>query len=194
MLELALSDGHHVTAFVRDPSKLKSSHPALCTFVGNALNKIDINQAVPRHDLIISAMGTDGKETLSESMPRIIQAMEVNRIKRIITIGTAGILKSRVSPELYRYQSAETKRRSPRATRAAQDHRYAYEALALSNLDWTVICPTYLPDGEKLGTYRHEIDFLPLNGESISVPDTAQFAYNQISSSQFLNYRVGLAY
>lgn len=194
LLTLALADGHQVTAFVRDENKLKTNHPAMKTFIGNTLNKEDIVAAMPNHDIVISAMGTDGKETLSESMPYIVEAMIDNGMKRIITIGTAGILKSRQSPELYRFQSSETKRRSPKATRASEDHRSAYETLTISSLDWTVVCPTYLPDGEEIGTYRCEVDFLPVNGERISVPDTAMFAYNQIAATQYLKCRVGLAY
>lgn len=194
LLLISLAAGHHVTAFVRDETQHVFSHPTMQTFVGNALDKKAVINAMPNHDIVLSAMGTDGKETLSESMPYIIEAMKVNGIKRIITVGTAGILKSRLSPELYRYQSSETKRRSPRATRAAEDHRFAYEALTDSSLDWTVVCPTYLPDREEVANYRFEIDFLPVNGEMISVADTAQFTYNQIHSLQFLKCRIGIAY
>lgn len=194
ILKLALADDHDVTAFVRDENKLTEKNQNLSIFVGNALNKEDIFKVMPNHKVVISAMGTDGKETLSESMPYIIDAMENNHIKRIITVGTAGILQSAVSPELYRYQSTETKRRSPRAIRTAEDHRFAYEQLAKSGLDWTVVCPTYLPDGEKVGTYRYQKDFLPTDGSSISVADTAQFTYDQISSKEYMRCRVGLAY
>ncbi len=194
VLKLALNDGHYVTAFVRDPKKLSEKNDNLSIFVGNALNKENILTAIPNHDIVISAMGTDGKETLSESMPYIIEAMENNKVKRIITVGTAGISKSRVSPPLYRYQSSETKRRSSRATRAAEDHRKAYELLANSRLNWTVVCPTYLPDGEKLGVYRYEKDYLPMDGLSISVSDTADFTYKQANSNEFIYSRVGLSY
>lgn len=194
LLQLLLANGHQVTAFVRDPNRLKFRVDGMEVYVGNALNKVDIEMVMPNHDIVLSAMGTDGKETLSESMPYIIDAMVVNKIKRIITVGTAGILKSRISPELYRFQSTESRRRSPKSTRAAKDHKAAYEALANSSLEWTVVCPTYLPDGDAISNYRFEVDFLPINGEKISVGDTAQFTYTQINSDEFLGCRVGLAY
>jgi uncharacterized protein len=194
LLQLLLASGHQVTAFVRDQSRLKFSADTMEVFVGNALNKEDIEMVMPNHDIVLSTMGTDGKETLSESMPYIIDAMVANKIGRIITVGTAGILKSRISPEFYRFQSTESRRRSPKSTRAAEDHKAAYEALANSSLDWTVVCPTYLPDGEALGEYRYEVNYLPINGEKISVGDTAQFTYRQINSDEFLGCRVGIAY
>ena len=96
-------------------------------------------------------------------------------LEKIITIVTAGILNSRVEPELYRFQSSESKRKT---TTAAKDHLAAYLLLEESDLDWTVVCPTYLPDGGEKGGYRTEIDFLPQNSKEISVGDTASFAYS----------------
>src|SRR5699024_11520053 len=83
----------------------------------------------------------------------------------------AGILNSRNEPDLYRFQSSESKRKT---TTAAKDHLAAYELLEKSNLDWTVVCPTYLPDDEIIGEYRTEIDYLPKNAKKISVGDTAK--------------------
>lgn len=143
------------------------------------------------NDVIISALNTDGGTTLSESMPFVIETMEKEDIKRIITIGTAGILQSRISPKLLRYQTSESKQKS---TRAAEEHNKVYDMLQSSNLDWTIVCPTYLPDGERMGKYRIERNFLPEVGSKISVPDTAEFAFSQIQSSDYIKMRVGIAY
>jgi putative NADH-flavin reductase len=124
-------------------------------------------------------------------MPLIIKAMENEGIKRIITIGTAGILQSRTTPAVIRYQSSESKRKS---TRAAEEHHKVYDMLKQSTLDWTIVCPTYLPDGEREGQYRIERNFLPEGGMKISVSDTAEFTYRQIESSDYVQSRVGIAY
>ena len=187
----ALHDGHHVTVLVRTPEKIQINHENLTIIQGNVLNKDDIIRAMHGIDVIISALNTDGGTTLSESMPFIIEAMEKEAIKRIITIGTAGILQSRISPKLLRYQSSESKQKS---TRAAEEHNKVYDMLQSSNLDWTIVCPTYLPDGERMGKYRIERNFLPVGGSKISVPDTAEFAFSQIQSSDYIKTRVGIAY
>lgn len=187
----ALQDGHYVSILVRTTEKIQTRHDNLTVIQGNVLIKEEVEQAMHGMNIVMSALNTDGGTTLSESMPLIIEAMEKEDIKRIITIGTAGILQSRVSPELLRYQSSESKRK---LTRAAEEHHKVYEMLQQSNLDWTIVCPTYLPDGEKLGNYRTERNFLPENGSKISVPDTAEFAYSQIQSSEYLKARVGIAY
>lgn len=192
LITYALRDRqHHVTAFVRTPEKIQISDENLTVFKGNVLNKADIVGAMDGIDLVISALNTDGTTTLSESMPLIIEAMENEGIQRIITVGTAGILQSRTTPTILRYQSSESKRKS---TRAAKEHHKVYDILKESTLDWTIVCPTYLPDGERIGNYRVERNYLPENGIKISVPDTAEFTYNQIKSSDYIKSRVGIAY
>ncbi|MFC7365881.1 MULTISPECIES: NAD(P)-dependent oxidoreductase [Bhargavaea] len=187
----ALEDEHHVTVLVRTPEKVTINHNNLTVIQGDVLNQEALTHAIHGADVLISALNTDGGTTLSESMPLIINAMETEGIRRIITIGTAGILQSRVNPEILRYQSSESKRKT---TRAAEEHEKVYNLLKQYDLDWTIVCPTYLPDGERLGNYRTEPDFLPEGGSQISVPDTAEFAYSLIESGEHIKKRVGIAY
>lgn len=190
IVEHALRDGHHVTALVRDPAKIEA-HARLTIRQGQALSAQDIHDTLQQAEVVVSALNTDGTTTLSASTPLLIEAMREAGIKRLITIGTAGILQSRTEPHQLRYESSESKRRS---TRAAEEHRRMYEQLQASDLDWTVVCPTYLPDGEAVGNYRTERDLLPEGGTQISVGDTAEFAYGQIADSRYLRARVGIAY
>ncbi|KOP80828.1 hypothetical protein AMS59_01575 [Lysinibacillus sp. FJAT-14745] len=191
IVSLALRDEHSVTALVRNPNKLQINDENLHIVEGNVLEKQDIEKVMANVDIVMSALNTDGANTLTESMPLILDAMEKEHVKRIITIGTAGILQSRQTPSILRYQSSESKRRS---TFAAEEHHKIYHLLEKSNTDWTIVCPTYLPDGEYTGTYRIERDFLPEGGAEISVADTAEFAYRQMQSKEFLKSRVGIAY
>ncbi|MDP4083962.1 MAG: NAD(P)H-binding protein [Bacillota bacterium] len=192
ILENAIDNNHTVHALIRDKDKIFSTkHPRLHYFEGNALNPEDISRAMHGTDVVISALNTDGSTTLSESIVYITQQMKMEKIKRIITIGTAGILQARSEPSLYRFQSSESKRKT---TKDAEEHLKAYIHLKESGLDWTMVCPTYLPLGERMGVYRFEKEFLPENPSSISVFDTADFAFQQLFSNQFLKSRVGLTY
>ncbi|MBB6673710.1 NAD(P)-dependent oxidoreductase [Cohnella nanjingensis] len=188
----ACQDGHRVTAFVRSPDKLGILKDRLTVIRGDALNEEDIASALQdKPDVVISALNTDGTTTLSEAMPLIAASMGKHGIRRLVTIGTAGILQSRTEPGVLRYQSAESKRK---LTRAAEEHHRVYDGLRQSDLDWTIVCPTYLPDGERTGSYRVERDMLPEGGSEISVGDTAEFAYLQTASDTYLRARVGIAY
>jgi uncharacterized protein len=191
IITYALNDKHNVTLLVRTPEKIQVKNKNLTIIQGNVLNRNDIVRAIRGIDIVISALNTDGSTTLSESMPLIINAMEKEGIKRIITVGTAGILQSRITPSLLRYQSSESKQKS---TRAAKEHHNVYKMLKQSSLDWTIVCPTYLPEGERLGKYRINRDYLPEGGIKISVLDTAEFTYKQIGTSDYIKERVGIAY
>ncbi|HHW37976.1 MAG TPA: SDR family oxidoreductase [Bacillales bacterium] len=187
----ALQDGHHVTVLVRTPEKIQIDNENLTILQGNVINKDDIVRAMHGIDIVISALNTDGTATLTESMPLIIEAMKNEGIQRLITIGTAGILQSRTTPNILRYQSSGSKRKS---THAAKEHHKVYDMLKQSTLEWTIVCPTYLPDGKRIGKYRIEPNFLPENGVEISVPDTAEFTFRQIKTNDYIKSRVGIAY
>ncbi|MEH7333642.1 NAD(P)H-binding protein [Neobacillus drentensis] len=191
ILENALSNQISIQALVRDLEKLNTDSSLLKVRTGNVLNEEDIAQTMKGTDIVISALNTDGNSTLSQSMPLIISNMKREGLKRIITIGTAGILQARSAPQLYRYQSTESKRKN---TRDAEEHLKAYLLLKASGLDWTIVCPTYLPVGERLEQYRYEKDILPENPSSISIYDTGDFAFQQLFSNKFIGSRVGLTY
>lgn len=191
ILTLSLQDGHHVTAFVRDSHKLGLDHKNLTVFQGDARTQTDIRQAMKGMELVISALGTDGGTTLTESVQHIIEEMKLRSLKRIITVGTAGILQSRINPSLFRYQSSESRRTN---SFAAEEHARAFQSLAGSDLDWTIVCPTHLKHMEPTGIYRYEPNFLPDGGIEISFSDTAEFTYKQIYSNKFIKVRVGIAY
>ncbi|KAF1680355.1 NAD(P)-dependent oxidoreductase [Bacillus sp. SKDU12] len=159
--------------------------------MGNARRLEDVKKIVKDADIVISCLGTDGDDTLSAAIANILDIMKEQQIKRLITIGTAGILNSRYEPRKYRFETNESKRKK---TRAAKEHAKVYEMLKDSSLDWTIICPTYLPDGIASGGYRAQRDVLPEGGTSITVGDTADFLYHELVTEEYIGCRVGLAY
>ncbi|PHA36672.1 NAD(P)-dependent oxidoreductase [Bacillus wiedmannii] len=191
IIKLALKDAAEVTALARDLNRIEIQHERLRVIEGNVLNENDIKKAIEGNDIVISALGTDRNGTLAKSMPQIIKQMEEEGVHKIITIGTAGILQARINLNLYRFQSAESKRKM---TTAAEDHLAAYKILSSSNLCWTVVCPTHLIDGDVTGVYRTEKDVLPEGGVKITVGDTAQFTWNLCSENKYENSRVGISY
>lgn len=188
-LKRALADGHHVKALVR--SKKLEPHANLEMIVGDVRKAEDVERVIAGTAAVFSAIGTDRTTTLSEAGPLLVSAMEKQGISRLITIGTAGILDSRMTPGKLRYQGGDSNRK---LTFAAEEHEKLYRLLEKSALDWTIVCPTYLPDGEARGNYRTEEALLPEGGKEITVGDTAAFAYQLLEHPKFIRQRVGLAY
>jgi len=190
VLKLALAEGHEVTVLVRSPEKL-APHDRLTIIQGDVRDAVTVSQAVAGMDVVFSSLGTDQTTTLTEAVPHMIRAMEDTGINRLVTIGTAGILQSRINSEKLRYEAGDTNRR---LTFAAEEHHKVYDLLRQSELEWTIVCPTYLPAGDAVGDYRTEHDLLPEEGKQISVGDTAVFAYRELLQSDNIGFRVGIAY
>lgn len=191
LMKLALQDSHDVTVLVRNQNSLVMKQNNLHIVEGDVLQENDVKKALKGADIVLSALGTDGNGTLSHSIPSIIKYMDEEGINRIIMIGTAGILQARTNPQIYRFQSEESKRKT---TTAAEDHLAAFLALKNSKLCWTIICPTHLIDGEETGEYRAEANMLPLDGSKITVGDTAHFTWSLVNEEVYVNSRVGIAY
>lgn len=188
VLLLLLKNNIEVTVLVRDSTKVQP-HNNLTVLQGDARNTADIEHTLENADAVISALGTDQTTVLTDSISHIIKTMKERNIHRIITIGTAGILKSRVEPELLRYESSESKQRSKVA---AKEHHRVFHMLSASMLDWTIVCPTYLPTGATTNAYIIERDRLPIGAVRTTTGDTALFAYNELLENKHIGYRVGI--
>lgn len=189
ILKRALKDGHQVTALERSSKLVK--HTNLEAVVGDVRESKDVERTITGAEAVFSALGTDKTTTLTDALPFIIESMKRHGIERIITIGTAGILNSRLEEGKLRYQGGDSNRKM---TFAAEEHEKAYHMLEQSGLAWTIVCPTYLPDGDAKGGYRVEKDYLPEDSKEISVGDTADFAYQQLTDAIYVRSRVGIAY
>ncbi|GKV63875.1 MULTISPECIES: NAD(P)-dependent oxidoreductase [Sporosarcina] len=190
IVRMALTDGHEVKAFVRTPEKC-TPQSNLTVIQGDVRDAQAVKQVIEGVDAVVSALGTDGTTTLTEATSSFIEGMKACGVSRLVTIGTAGILESRTQPSKLRYQSNESHRK---LTFAAEEHHKVYDMLSGSSLEWTIVCPTYLPDGEAAGNYRIERDRLPIEGKQITVGDTAAFAYHELIEKQHIGYRVGISY
>lgn len=58
LVQQALEQGHVVTAFARDPTKLRLAHDHLRVFRGDVLSKESVDAAVAGQDGVLSALGT----------------------------------------------------------------------------------------------------------------------------------------
>lgn len=188
ILTLLLERDIKVIALVRNPEKLQP-YAGLTVLQGDVRNRTDIVGALAGVDAVISALGTDKTTVLTESITHIISIMHKQHLKRIITIGTAGILDSRVEPGLLRYQSSESKRKS---TNAAQEHHQVFDLLKDTLLDWTIVCPTYLPTGAATAEYIVMRDNLPESAVQTTTGDTALFTVNELLKNEHIGYRVGI--
>ncbi|XOV69194.1 MAG: NAD(P)-dependent oxidoreductase [Fluviicola sp.] len=90
----ALEKGHHVTALVRNPSKLQVEDEKLNVVKGSLLNKQDIHDTINGAELVVNLSGhvKDSPPNLQlSSMEHIVSAMRENGVQRIITLTGGGV-------------------------------------------------------------------------------------------------------
>lgn len=187
---MADASGHELKMLIRSPEKADSLPASAEQIHGDALDQAKMRKTLQGADMVVSALGTDKQDVLSNFTPLLLKEMNDLSITHLITVGTAGILQSRTEPHLYRFESPESKRRS---TTAAEDHQAAYEYIKETSYCWTVVCPTFLPDGENTASWRYETDYLPEDGTRISTGNTADFLMHVLENhSQFCQKRIGV--
>jgi putative NADH-flavin reductase len=194
LVKQGLEAGYGVTAFVRDPAKLTIRNDQLRVEVGNILNRISLETAIPGHDAVISALGSPdlGKSTeLSDGLRNIIDVMELNGPKRLIFESGIGVGDSADHiPWFTKHIFVPFVIRNIYADKVIQER-----LIRESSLDWTIVRPARLTNGPKTGRYRHGDEISSERpATKISRADTAEFMLRQLEGDSYLKKAPGLSY
>jgi putative NADH-flavin reductase len=176
----ALNQGHHVTAFTRQASRVTIQHKNIRIIEGEILDPIRVREAVEGQDAVLCALGITKNSphtTLSEGTRYILQVMESCHVKRFICMSSAGILGhdagfwfGKIFMPLFLNHIFEDKRRQ-------------MEIIRQSNAEWVILRPVGLTDSPKTGRYRIN----PENPTSRTIPraDVADFMIKLASDKQY---------
>jgi putative NADH-flavin reductase len=195
LIKQALAEGHHITALVRNPGKLKISHPWLRIVKGNILDCNKVDEVVQGQDAVLSALGHKRffiyTNILSEGTKNIIAAMEKHQVKRFICITTLGINDSRFKLGLY-----YTLFVIPVIVFFYfMDKAKQEKLIRNTNLNWTIVRPGQLTNGRRRGHYRHGADVGNyILTKMISRADVAHFMLSQLNDASYLQKVVGIVY
>ncbi|MCP4001080.1 MAG: SDR family oxidoreductase [Gammaproteobacteria bacterium] len=148
---MALKKGYGVTVFVRDIKHTKHLFNDLCsqlTFMeGDALNPEDVNRSIGSNlHSVISALGIyhklPGHDKLSQATKNILTAMNQASTNRFICISSIGVGDS------YNQGDTATRLIQKSALRfTLSDKEKQEKAIRNSDLDWTLIRPSRLMNG-----------------------------------------------
>jgi putative NADH-flavin reductase len=194
LVEQALSQGHQVTAYARNPARLgDTAHPGLRVVRGDVLDPAAVEKAVAGHDAVLCAIGTGaGRTSLREDGTRnIVRAMEKAGVRRLICQSSMGIGDSRANLGfLTKYLIVPVFLRH-----AFADHERQEAVVRASALDWTIVRPPHLKDGPRTGTYRHGFPTTDTSIQGkISRADVADFMLNQLTDDTYLHRTPGVSY
>jgi len=176
----ALNQGHTVTAFARQPSKVTIQHKNLRIIQGDVLDPIPVRLAVEGQDAVICTIGVDKNKPntiVSEGTRNILNAMESTGVKRFICMSSAGILGydggfwfGKIIMPLFLKHVFEDKKRQ-------------VNVITESSADWVILRPTALTDAPKTNTYKIN----PGLATSRSVPraDVADFMLKLVTDKKY---------
>jgi len=192
LVKQALASGHAVTAFVRDPAKLKITDQTLTVARGDVMDPASIEQVMPGQDAVLCALGAGSKGGVRATGTRnIIEAMQKCGIKRLVCLSSLGVGESRANLNfLWKYIMFGVLLRRAFADHVAQE-RHVKE----SGLDWTLVRPGAYTDGERTGDYRHGFPATATDLKlKISRADVADFMLNQLADDSYTHMTPGISY
>lgn len=168
----ALGHGHNVRAFVRS-TQPGITHPRLEIVTGDVTSFDDVDAAMEGIDAVISTIGSgNGREVrvYSEGIANVMHAMAVHGVSKLVAVSAGGVF-ARTDPKLslgFRAMIATV------LAPVYDDLERMEQRIAASGMDWTIVRPSGLSDGEQTGQYRLSLDgsLLPKAGR-ISRADVA---------------------
>lgn len=192
IVKQALTNGHRVTAFVRNPEKFQlSGNPNLKIHKGDVLNPKDVKEALQNQEAVLCALG-DGKvgKIRATGTKNIIEAMNDTGVKRLIcqsTIGAGDSYENLNFMWKYLMFGFLLKKVLP-------DHNLQEQYIQQSYLDYTIIRPSALTNGAITNAYKvgFEKDLKKLSLK-INRADVADFMLQQLASSDYVRKSVSIS-
>lgn len=189
IVKQALAKGHHITAFVRNLEKFPlSENQNLKIHKGDVLNLEEVKTAMNGQDAVMCVIG-DGKlgQVRALGTRNILSAMHDLAVKRLICQSTIGAGDSYKNLNfIWKYVMFGFLLR-----KVLPDHNLQEQYIQESNLDYTIVRPSGLINGEITNNYKIWIgkDLKKLSLK-INRADVADFMLRQLSDSVYIRKSV----
>jgi uncharacterized protein YbjT (DUF2867 family) len=195
-----LADGHMVTAFARDPSKL-SPMPGLTIVKGDAMSAADVKRAIPGHDAVVISLGnpqlalaislgarrTTPADICETGTRNIAAALGPGSEARLLAVTAFGVGDTRDKMPLMFKIFSQLLLREAMADKERQE-----AVLKASGLDYVLVQPVGLTDAPATGDW-----VASARGETrnmrISRKDVAAFIADEIANPLYHRQTVALS-
>jgi putative NADH-flavin reductase len=188
IVNLALTRGHQVTAFVRSPQKL-SPAASLTIVRGDPRRPETIAAALPGHEAVLSAIGPHPRDALRPSTlltdcaRATVEAMTAGGVARLAIVSAAVLFP--VKGVYYAFFRWLTKHH-------ARDLRAMEGIVQASSLAWTIARPPRLTQSAE-ASFRAVRDALPPGSRAMSFRSVAAFMLDAVERRAHVTEVVGLA-
>jgi aromatic ring-opening dioxygenase catalytic subunit (LigB family)/uncharacterized protein YbjT (DUF2867 family) len=176
VLDEALQRGFKVVALVRRPQALKQTDPRLTVVTGNPSSASDIENAMKGCDAVIGALNNNRMSDapwakpvsppgfMTGAMRNVLAAAHTLGVRRVVLMSAAGAGDSFGDmPWIMRWLVRKTN-----LAHTYRDHDEQEALLKASGLDWTILRPVGLHDGEPRGELVFSVQQQPKPGMRIA--------------------------
>lgn len=195
LVQQALDQGHEVTAIVRNPDALEIKHERLHVVKGDALQPDSFAAALKGQDAVLSSLGISSFfESLKpmtfhrDTARNLVAQMQQAGVARLLCLTSTGVIKNPTAPLFYNVLV------QPLLDHKYEDMREMEKIVSASGLEWIIVRPFRLTDGERTGHYRVAADGKLDDAGSISRADVADFMLKQLSSAEYVHTTPAIAY
>jgi putative NADH-flavin reductase len=194
LVKQALEQGHSVTAYARNLTKLDEiQHASLQVVRGDVLDPAGVESAVAGKEAVLSTIGAGaGRTSLREEGTRnIVKAMEKAGVERFICQSSLGVGDSRANLRIFTKYIIVT----IFLRHAFADHERQEAVVKQSSLAWTIVRPPHLRNGPRTGAYRHGFPTTDTRIKgNISRADVADFMLKQLADDTYVHRTPGVSY
>lgn len=193
IVKQAIERDHSVTAFVRDPARLKELGHGLTVIRGDLLSCSELQSVIEGHDAVLSGFGPRlplakaDADLLFRFAVALTGAMRHTTTRRVVVVSTAFLFKDAILPPAYLLGRLFFPDTVADATKMEDTFRK-------SGLDWTIVRPPRLTDRPRTRKYRVREGHLPGFGFTLSRADTTDFMIRCVEDRAFIGKTVGVCY
>lgn len=190
---LALTHGHRVTAFARNPQKLGLKHPQLIRVSGDFHDQHSVDAVMPGQQVVILTASSitlkgfrDIPDYFSRGTRHVIAAMKAHGARRLVILSALGVgdSYSLLNPLAKLFVKLVV-------SQAFADHALQEQMVRESGLEWVIARPSKLSNraASRKSVKKDSLDSVPA---SIARADVAAFLVEAAESDKWLNKVVHL--
>lgn len=197
IVEQALAQNHTVTAFVRDPARLKIQHPRLNYVIGDVMNAESVEAAMANHEAVLCALGVfpeskaDAKRkqtnipVCSEGTRHILSAMSTHQVSRLIVESSTSVGESYHTGCLGAGFIVKCAMRS-----IMEDKELQELLIKNSSTSWTIVRPVKLKNRPASGKLQTGDNLSWSLFSTVSHADVAHFMVDALSTHHTIGHAI----
>ncbi|GAB3705846.1 SDR family oxidoreductase [Amycolatopsis oliviviridis] len=194
VVKQALAAGHHVTAVVRDPSRLTAEGERLDVVVAGLSEHGALTEAVSGRDAVISALGARDRNpttVVTDGVRAALAALGSAGSRRLLVVTASGpfvdgdpfFTRNVVKPILGRI-----------LRHAFADMVAAERIVRASDVDWTIVRPPRLLNGPHTGVIAASTEGNVPGSYSLNRADVADYLLRAASDDSLIRQTVAIAH